>query len=171
MPTAIKCRPHRTSLKEAPIHILAKALLTGCLPLSTYPLAAGQVLEAGDIWSYKTRPGETGSTLTILKIEHYPDLGEVVHIRVDGIHLVNPLKGNQISDIPHLPFKVGALENSLLQRVATTRELPDFSEGHGVWKAAHQQHRAGAFDTPLSQTLDAVVGGSWEEREEGFAAG
>jgi len=126
-------------------------------------LSAAEPFKVGDIWSYQTRPGESTSTLTILKIEQYPDLGQVVHIRVDGIHLINPLKGNQISDIPHLPFRAGALQQSVTQQVGHAEQTADFSEGYTVWKSAYDAGKAGAFKTSVAQTLDDLLGGDWEE--------
>ncbi len=138
-------------------------LLIGGLLLTGSAIGATEPFTVGDIWSYQTRPGENASTLTILKVEQYPDLGQVVHIRVDGIHLINPLKGNQISDIPHLPFRAGALQQSVTQRVGHAEQLADFSEGYTVWKTAYDAHQAGAFKTSVAQTLNDLLGGDWEE--------
>jgi hypothetical protein len=39
----------------------------------------------GQVWSYKTRPGEERSTITILRVESSPKLGMIVHI--EGVNL------------------------------------------------------------------------------------
>jgi hypothetical protein len=44
---------------------------------------------AGQIWGYKTRPGESDSTVTILRVETLPKIGEIVHLRIDEIRLRN----------------------------------------------------------------------------------
>lgn len=142
-----------------------KMLLSCSLLFASGALSAAETLEVGDIWSYHTRPGESASTLTILKIEQYPDLGQVVHIRIDGIHLVNPLKGNQISAIPHLPFRASAVQQSVTQRVGHAEQIADFSEGYTVWKTAYEAGKAGAFKTSVAQTLNDLLGGNWEESQ------
>src|SRR5262249_9398074 len=118
----------------------------------------------GQVWSYKSRPGEINSTLTILKIEQYNDLGRVVHIRVDQIQMTNPVKGNVISDIPHLPFKEIAVQKSVTRLVRQSTSLPDFEEGYKTWKAAYLQGQAGAFETTVGDTLNALLSAKWETR-------
>src|SRR5579863_9470568 len=114
---------------------ILKAFAILCAALVQYAAVAADTgieatpLRAGQVWTYKTRPDEPDSTLTILKVEKYPDLGEVVHIRVDGIQMLNPLKGNVISDIPHLPFKEFAIKQSVTRLVRTSVTVPDFHEG------------------------------------------
>lgn len=86
----------------------------------------------------------------------------MVHIRVDGIHMRNPLKGNVISDIPHLPFKELAIEESVTHLVQYPVSVPDFHEGYDTWRRAYDSGEAGAFDAPVRDTLDAMLGGTWE---------
>jgi hypothetical protein len=50
--------------------------------------AVGAVVP-GQIWTYKTRPAEADSHLTILKRETHPKLGTIVHISVDGLRMKN----------------------------------------------------------------------------------
>lgn len=129
------------------------------------PFVANAVeLQQGQVWSYKTRPGEATSTLTVLKIEQYKDLGRVVHIRVDQIQMINPLKGNVVTDIPHLPFKELAVQKSITKFVRQAASLPEYKEGYETWKAAYLQGQAGAFDRPVNATLDAMLGAKWEEK-------
>lgn len=122
-------------------------------------------LQQGQVWAYKTRPGESDSTLTVLKVERYNDLGTVVHIRVDGIRMKNPLKGNVITDIPHLPFKESAVRRSVTKLVRTLSSLPEFQDGYDTWKKAYLAGEAGAFDSSVKATLDALLRANWEERK------
>ena len=121
-------------------------------------------LRAGQVWAYEARPGESDSVLTILRIEKYSDLGTVVHVRVDGIHMVNPLKGGAITDIPHLPFKELAVQRSVTHLLSTSPTVPDFREGYNTWRAAYQVGQAGAFDMPVRDVLNAMLGGTWQEK-------
>jgi len=122
-------------------------------------------LRPGQVWSYKTRPGEAASTLTVLKIEQYKDLGQVVHLRVDRIQIQNPLKGNVVTDIPHLPFKELAVRQSITKLVHQVPSVPEFQEGYDTWKKAYLQGQAGAFETTVSATLDAMLGAKWEVKK------
>jgi len=119
----------------------------------------------GQVWKYKTRQGEQASTLTILKVESYKDLGRVIHIRVDAIRMTNPLKGNVVTDVPHLPFKEEAIQKSITELVRKSPEIPPFREGYDTWKNAYLTGRAGAFDTTVSATLTAMLGAQWEVKK------
>jgi hypothetical protein len=126
--------------------------------------AMSQEYAPGQTWLYKTREIEKSSTLTVLKVEQYDDLGEVVHIRIDQIKMANPIKGNEITDIPHLPFKKSALDASVTQLKGIT-SVPGFQEGYDTWKAAYDADQAGAFETTVRETLDAMLGAEWIEKE------
>jgi hypothetical protein len=145
--------------------IASKALLLCGVLWSVAAFSASKDLKVGDIWAYKNRPGEDGSTLTILKIENYPKLGKVVHIRVDGFRMINPVTGNEFNDMPHLPFQVKALERSITHRVGETADVPDFSQGYTAWRAAFDEEKAGVFKISVSKTLDGMITGNWEDRE------
>ncbi|KAA0984403.1 hypothetical protein FQ187_09800 [Pseudomonas sp. ANT_J28] len=142
--------------------IASKALLLCSVLWSMAAFSASKDLKVGDIWAYKNRPGEDGSTLTILKIENYPKLGKVVHIRVDGFRMINPVTGKEFNDMPHLPFQAKALERSLANRVGETSEIPDFSQGYTAWKAAFSEGKAGAFKITVRQVLDGLINSNWE---------
>lgn len=123
-----------------------------------------QEYSPGQVWEYKTRETEKLSTITILKIEKYNDLGELIHIRVDHVKMINPIKGNEITALPHLPFKKAALDSSVTQRKGMT-SVPDFQEGYDTWKAAYDAGQAGAFETTIDETIDGLLGAEWVEKE------
>lgn len=136
-----------------------------CALVAACSLANAVELQAGQVWAYKTRPGEPGSKLTVLKVEKYDDLGRVVHIRVDGIQMRNPAKGNVISDVPHMPFKDAAVQSSITKLLSQSTSIPEFQEGYDTWKKAYLTGQAGAFDTSVSATLDAMLGAKWEVKK------
>lgn len=140
-------------------------LLSGALCFAAMASALPAIQE-GDIWAYKTRAGEEASTLTILKVEDYPQYGRVVHIRVDGIRMTNPVTGGEFNQMPHLPFQAKALQRSLTQRVGETKQVPDFSQGYAYWKAAFDEKKAGAFKISVRKALDGLLSGNWETTEE-----
>ncbi|NNA56662.1 MULTISPECIES: hypothetical protein [Pseudomonas] len=123
-------------------------------------------IKEGDIWAYKTRAGEEASTVTILKIENYPHYGTVVHIRVDGIRMTNPVTGGEFNEMPHLPFQAAALQRSLTRRLGETAQIPDFSQGYTYWKAAFDERKGGAFKISVRKTLDGLLSGNWEMTDD-----
>ena len=128
-------------------------------------LALSIEFEEGQIWKYKTRFLESGSTIVILKLEEYKDLGKVIHVRVNDINMINPVKGTEINEIPHLPFKKFAIVNSITKLVSKNNKLPEFSEGYKYWKKAYDSGEAGAFETNVKETLRAMLGAEWVEKK------
>ena len=137
------------------------AIIAFAMSFTTYATE----LQPGQVWKYKTRQGEQTSTLTILKVERYKDLGTVVHVRVDAIRMTNPLKGNVITDVPHLPFKEEAVQKSITELVRKSSDIPAFQEGYETWKSAYLAGKAGAFETTVGATLTAMLGGQWEVKK------
>ena len=146
--------------------IAVKVLLICCALGSSAIAVALPMIEEGEIWAYKTRPGEEKSTLTILKIEEYPKYGEVVHIRVDDIQMINPATGAEFNAMPHMPFQAKALQRSLIRRVGKTVQVPEFNEGYAYWKSAFDEEKAGAFKISVRQALAGLLRGSWEAIDE-----
>jgi len=89
----------------------------------------------GQVWQYKTRPHEEGSTLTILKVETLPKQGTIIHIRVEKIRLRNCTGGPEPDKFEHMPFSRDALERSVTKLVKE-RSVPDFQTGYDAWKDA-----------------------------------
>lgn len=144
---------------------MKKILLALTLFFPLLANAADITLKEGQTWAYTARPGESGSTLTVLKIEQYKDLGQVVHVRLDGIQMRNPVKGNIITDIPHLPFRASAVKRSVTKLLRQSSPIPGFKEGYDIWKKAYDAGQAGAFETDVAPTLNALLGGSWEAKQ------
>jgi hypothetical protein len=105
---------------------------------------------AGQKWAYQTRHGEEGSTLTVLKVEPDPKLGEIVHIAIDGIKIKAP-QGVR-THLEHTPISAKALEGSVTRVVVEKVPLPDFAEGYAQWKAA----RGGVFTIGVAKIVDAI---------------
>jgi hypothetical protein len=137
-----------------------RILVAAMLLAASFAIPAAD-LEPGQVWAYKTRPGEAASTITVLKVEAYKDLGRIVHIRIDGIEMKNPQKGNTITEIPHLPFHDQAIQASITRLVQKSATVPEFQDGYDTWKKAYVAGKAGAFDTSVGATLDALLGAKW----------
>jgi len=119
------------------------------------PALAETEFRVGQIWSYQTRPGESESTVTIVKLEVNEDLGDIAHIRIDGVKLKSPSAPSGIVDfIGHMPYEASALKKSVTELRGTTKSLPDFEEGYEIWKSAFDQGKAGIFTIPVKEAVD-----------------
>lgn len=133
-------------------------LATGCsgssgpvpsaTPAATSPSASSSPFRVGQVWGYQTRPGEEKSTLTIVKVETVPELGEVVHISIQGLKLKSP-DGKVGDRIAHMPLTPGALQKSNLKLLREDAPLPDFQDGYRQWQNA----QGGAFDLTVAEAV------------------
>ena len=115
--------------------------------------------QAGQIWRYKTRPGEEGSRLYIVKIEVLPSAGatKIYHLYVDGLRIVNPcLSGGMQTTLQHLPVGQETLNQSVDAYLGTAEELPDISEGYQTWKALFEAGESGYFTLPIAKIAQCV---------------
>jgi hypothetical protein len=119
----------------------------GVLPKSDVRLkeATDPKFHVGDVWEYKTRPGEEHSRLTIVRIDDSPELGIIVHVAVDNLTWKDCQDSPIPESVPHMPFARKAVEASVTKQVASVRSLPDYKNGYGEWKEAYSKKRAGIY--------------------------
>ncbi|MGH9552521.1 MAG: hypothetical protein ACRD3W_24285, partial [Terriglobales bacterium] len=95
-------------------------------------------LHPGQVWSYKTRPEDAGSTVTVFKME---DVGvkHVVHIRLDGLHIAIPdHPGKFLKIVADVPIEQTALEQSVVKLLHSDVKIPEDSlRGYQNWRKAH----------------------------------
>ena len=115
-----------------------------------------QKFQVGDIWEYKTRPGEERSRITILRIENSPKVGIIVHVAVDNLTWLDCENKAFAQSIPHMPFGRGAIEASVTKRIASTRDLPDFEEGYRLWRDAFSKQHAGFYVIPMKDAVSVA---------------
>ena len=123
-------------------------LFSGCTKNNQY--------RVGQEWNYKTRPTEKSSTLTILKIEEYPETGKVIHISVSGLKMKNPASPTGYAEnLSHLPISEEALDKSVTTLKNETGKKPDSLEmdGYSYWKRAFDKGDAGIFTIPVSEIV------------------
>jgi len=65
-------------------------------------LGASPDFDEGQVWAYKTRPGEEESTLLINKVEEDPRLGRIYHISISKLQ-ISTGPGVFTDQMPHLP--------------------------------------------------------------------
>jgi hypothetical protein len=126
-------------------------LLVGAAPLRP-DYAEGQV------WEYKTRPGEEESLIKIQKIEGFPEADspeKVYHISIVGLHYRNSAVPGKAM---HLPVSRKTLDASLTRLSTKSPEFPDYREGYQIWR----ENSGGVFDISLAELagmLDNMVSG------------
>ena len=105
----------------------------------------------GQVWSYKTRPGEASSTVTVLRVERTPQLGVIIHVRVDGVRFKNCTGGPSPTQIEHAPLTKSAMDKSVSRLLKVLAKLPAFEEGYDDWLA----HCGGAYTVTLAEMVEA----------------
>jgi hypothetical protein len=120
------------------------------------PCAKPQVItdatyKPGQVWSYKTRTGESTSTITILKVETLPKIGTFIHVRIDGVQFKNCTGGPSPRTIDHAPFSKSAIDKSVLRQISVASTLPEFEEGYDDWLA----NCGGVYTITVAEMVEA----------------
>jgi hypothetical protein len=92
-----------------------------------------QKFHPGQVWTYQSRPSETTSTLTILRVDSSEKSGVIIHIRVDGLRAHNP-RGELVTHVEHMPFTRDAMLLSVDHLLKSNQSLPNL-EGLDRWRA------------------------------------
>jgi len=109
---------------------------------------------AGETWNYKTRPGEQGSILTVLRVESAPKLGVIVHVSLTGLKIRNGHSPSGFSgEIGHMPFSEEAIDRSVTTRIGTANALPDFEDGYREWRTGFEKGKAGSFSITVAEAV------------------
>lgn len=110
----------------------------------------------GQVYTYRTRPSEKKSLLTILKVELY-GAGTVVHVHISGVSIQNSEAPDGVSTfISHMPFAQQAVDQSVTQLVDQKPQLPDYEEAYAKWKEQAERRKAGVFTLPVAQAIDGI---------------
>lgn len=133
------------------------------LPMSAQPnqTAVNQstkpVFEAGQVWTYKCRKQDKGSTLTVIKVEKQAGK-TIVHVRLEGINIENPGKPHELlHTAAHLPIDGDAVSQSVLKLLRTNAPIPDDSmQGYEEWRRAVEAHHAGVFSIPVAAVVERL---------------
>jgi hypothetical protein len=117
----------------------------------------GQVAR-GQVWSYRTRPGEEGSLLVVGAIDRAPGRGRVVHVKVTGVLFKAPqLPGGYAHEIMHLTLTEDALLESVTEQVdAPGVTLRGFDGGYANWLDAYEAGTLFVQKVPLAKALTAL---------------
>ena len=114
--------------------------------------------QVGQKWRYRTRPGEEGSYLTVLKVEDSGTLGVVVHVRIEGLRIENPHHPEGVSDtIGHMPMAESALDKSVTVLDSDSLPLSDEDDGYQEWRSAFDAGEAGIWSITVADAVDHIA--------------
>jgi hypothetical protein len=137
--------------------LVATLGLFGCSASSTRPRLVDvrdPTYTPGQVWAYRTRPGEDSSTLTILKVERADTLGTIVHVSVSGLAIRNPgAPDGVIHEASHLPFAKEAVDRSVVRRLRAAGPLPAFQQGYDEWRRAFDAGKGGIFTITVAEAV------------------
>ena len=102
----------------------------------------------GQVWAYRTRPGDEGSLLKIQQVDQ-SSRGLVYHLSVIGFHFHAP---GFAGVLPHEPVSQATLDASVTEQRPDPGTFPSADEGITEWRAAH----GGVFTITIAQTLDMM---------------
>jgi hypothetical protein len=123
------------------------------LLMSFLSLGAAPDFDEGQVWAYKTRAGEEGSTLLINKVEDDAKLGRIYHISVSKIQIKSG-PGVFTDQMPHLAVSRQTLELSCTKLVGQSEPNPMYLPGYRMWKQAFDAGHAGIYTISIAEILD-----------------
>lgn len=122
----------------------------------TSPTPLPPNFRVGQLWTYKTRPNETASRLTILRIERFGK-ANAVHVYVSDLSIQNPSSPTGVSTfISHAPFSEAALAGSVEQIVGKGKPPASFDQAYAAWRKKALAKRAGLFTISVAEAIDGV---------------
>lgn len=139
----------------APWLVLLSTLLAVSAACARDGTTAPHAFQAGQVWTYETRPGEEISRLVVCKVEPDTKLGKIVHIQVAGVAVKSPDSPGGVSGIVgHMPISEESLRASVLTLEATSKDLPEYKEGYQIWQEAFDKGEASVFEISVAQGLN-----------------
>jgi hypothetical protein len=116
--------------------------------------AQNSAFHAGEVWEYQNRPHESGSTFFVWRVETMPDGSNVVHIKLEGLKIPNPLAPDGVTAVAeHLPVSETALLSGATRKISAGEALP-MPEGYAQWRGEWEKGRAGVFTTSPAEIAD-----------------
>ena len=110
------------------------------------------MLEAGQEWGYRTRPGESASTVVIGRVERTSD-NAIIHISIRGLRVSNPQGDSGLAEeIAHMPIAESSFRQSITELRGVAQPDPDFEDGYRQWVEAS----GGVFGITVAEAISAV---------------
>ena len=113
--------------------------------------------QIGQVWGYSTRPYETDSYLTVVKVELLYGNEVAVHIQIDDLDMEPfELGGPPRTTASHLPFSEAALDASVTELLDKVEVSPEYEEGYEIWREAFFEGNAGIFSITVAEVIDLI---------------
>ncbi|WP_419904708.1 hypothetical protein [Kiloniella sp.] len=114
---------------------------------------------AGQVWEYKTRPHESGSKLTVLRVDKDENF-TIISVSLDGLKIRNPYSptgyGNEIG---HIPITKEMFLQSTTRIVGTTAITSSQLDGYQIWLDAYKANEGGIFTASIAECVSAIEEG------------
>ncbi len=134
--------------------------VVSCEEQPTTPTGTGGPrYQAGQVWTYHTRPGEEASRLVLLKVDPHETLGHIIHVRVEGVSFaVANAPSLETGVIPFLPFTEEAINRSVINLITSRPELPDFTDEYERWSQAalDDSHPPPTINIPIIEKINEI---------------
>jgi hypothetical protein len=110
-------------------------------------------IEKGQVWEYRSRPGEESSSLTVIDVE---DIGvgvRVIHVALDGLKRKSKQTG-KIKEwfISHTPIDQNVLKPSLIKVISHKSCV--INEGLQYWREEYKKGEAGVWSVDITMVID-----------------
>jgi hypothetical protein len=116
--------------------------------------AAKSKYRAGQVWEYRTRPGDDGSLVRIQKVEASQgpsQIDPIYHVSVIGVHF-HDLPIVVAGILPHMPVSRETLDKSVTKLSKSKAQFPDVEAGISEWRA----NSGGVFTVSLAEAVGFV---------------
>jgi hypothetical protein len=136
---------------------MLRAFVLACLLVPFAVPAQAQKYAEGQVWEYRTRPGEEGSLLRIGKIDTVDKVGQVFHISIVGLQIAVPERADvRLTELPHIPVSRQTLDQSVTKLSKTALKGPDFSKAYAEWRKGADEGRVGVFTISVASIVGSV---------------
>lgn len=110
-------------------------------------------ISTGQEWRYKNRPNDSNSTLVIGSLETHEEMGEIVHITVKNVKVINPIAIDGFAThLQHIPISKEALEVSLIKVVSENEVADGVEQGIEEWR----KNNGGVFSWSVAKAVQAI---------------
>lgn len=112
----------------------------------------------GQVWRYRTRPGEERSRLIVCRTDSGPQFGTFVHVQVEGVELRNPVGSKLSTTVDHVPLAREALDPSVTEIQRTDGTCKNFGVAYEKWRREFlsPRGRAGVFTASVAETIELL---------------
>ncbi len=111
----------------------------------------------GQVWTYNTREGDEGSTLTILHIEQeVATYSGVAWVRLEGLGVRNPRAPGGVQKVLEAPVTFGALDASVIELRGTVEVERRDLQFYAQRRKAIETFDEGAFDNSVADTVRSL---------------